>query len=114
MSRLLGMTDKKDYLDSDDLIERKSARGIIIENNKIYLSHARINDTYKIPGGGNDLNESILDTLYSQVDFLREKQSLEIKGQINKIPNKISIISVLFIVPLILFTVFTILPSTKI
>ena len=67
MSRLLGMTDKKDYLDSDDLIERKSARGIIIENNKIYLSHARINDTYKIPGGGNDLNESILDTLYREV-----------------------------------------------
>lgn len=48
---------------------------------------------------------SILDTLYSQVDFLREKQSLEIKGQINKIPNKISIISVLFIVPLILLLI---------
>lgn len=48
---------------------------------------------------------SILDTLYSQVDFLRDKQSLEIKGQINKIPNKISIVSVLFIVPLILILI---------
>ena len=44
---------------------------------------------------------SILDTMYNQIDFLREKQVLEIKGQINKIPNKISIISVLFIIPLI-------------
>lgn len=48
---------------------------------------------------------SILETMYNQVDFLREKQILEIKSQINKIPNKISIISVLFIVPLILILV---------
>ena len=39
------------------------------------------------------------------VDYLREKQILDIKGQINKIPNKISIVSVLFIVPLILLLV---------
>ena len=48
---------------------------------------------------------SILDTMYNQIEFLRDKQILEIKGQINKIPNKISIISVLFIVPLILLLV---------
>ena len=48
---------------------------------------------------------SILETLYNQVDFLRDKQSLEIKGQINKIPNKISIVSVLFVVPLILILI---------
>ena len=45
---------------------------------------------------------SILETMYNQVDFLREKQILEIKGQINKIPNKVSIVSVIFVVPLIL------------
>lgn len=45
---------------------------------------------------------SILDTMYNQIDFLREKQILRIKGQINKIPNKVSIVSVIFIVPLIL------------
>ena len=43
--------------------------------------------------------------MYNQIDFLRDKQILEIKGQINKIPNKISIISVLFMVPLILLLV---------
>lgn len=50
----------------------------------------------------NIFGNSILETMYSQIEFLREKQILEIKGQINKIPNKISIISVIFIIPLIL------------
>lgn len=45
---------------------------------------------------------SILETMYNQIEFLREKQILRIKGQINKIPNKVSIVSVMFIVPLIL------------
>ena len=34
-----------------------------------------------------------------------EKQILEVKSQINKIPNKVSIVSVLFIVPLILLMI---------
>lgn len=50
----------------------------------------------------NQFGNSILDTMYNQIDFLREKQLLEIKGQINKIPNKVSIVSVIFIVPLIM------------
>lgn len=50
----------------------------------------------------NQFGNSILDTMYNQIDFLREKQILEIKGQINKIPNKVSIVSVVFIVPLIM------------
>lgn len=53
----------------------------------------------------NIFGNSILDTMYNQIAFLRDKQILEIKGQINKIPNKISIISVLFVVPLILILI---------
>ena len=45
---------------------------------------------------------SILDTMYNQIEFLRDKQILEIKEKINKIPNKVSIVSVIFIIPLIL------------
>lgn len=48
---------------------------------------------------------SIIETMYHQIDFLRDKQTLEIKGEINKLPNRISIISVLFIVPLILLLI---------
>lgn len=50
----------------------------------------------------NLFGNSILDTMYNQIEFLRDKQILEIKEKINKIPNKVSIISVIFIVPLIL------------
>ncbi|MBQ9011026.1 MAG: type II secretion system F family protein [Bacilli bacterium] len=53
----------------------------------------------------NQFGNSILDTMYNQIDFLREKQILEIKGQINKIPNKVSIISVIFVVPLIMILI---------
>ena len=53
----------------------------------------------------NRFGNSILDTLYNEVDFLRDKEILTIKEQINKIPNKVSIISVLFIVPLILILI---------
>lgn len=48
---------------------------------------------------------SIIDTMNTQVEYLREKQILDIKAQINKIPNKVSIVSVLFIVPLILLII---------
>ena len=53
----------------------------------------------------NIFGNSIIETMYSQIEFLREKQVLEVREQINKIPNKISIISVLFIVPIILLIV---------
>lgn len=58
--RLLGETDYNDYEGCTGEIRRNSARMIIIENNKIYLSHTRRNDTYKLPGGGVDFNEDIL------------------------------------------------------
>lgn len=50
----------------------------------------------------NRFGNSILDTLYNEVDYLRQKELLTVKEQINKIPNKVSIVSVLFIVPLII------------
>ena len=53
----------------------------------------------------SEFGNSILDTLYNQVDFLREKQILEVKKRITKIPNKVSVISVIFIVPLIMVLV---------
>lgn len=53
----------------------------------------------------NAFGNSIVDTMYGQVEFLRDKQILEIRGQIAKIPNKISMISVVFIIPLILMLI---------
>lgn len=48
---------------------------------------------------------SIINTLYNQIDYLREKRKLEVKAEISKVPIKISIISVLFFVPLILLII---------
>ena len=48
---------------------------------------------------------SILDTMYNQLDFLRDKQIMDIKAEISQIPTKISVFSVLFFVPLILMLI---------
>ena len=48
---------------------------------------------------------SVVDTMYNQIDYLREKRKLEVKASISKVPIKISVISVLFFVPLILLLI---------
>lgn len=53
----------------------------------------------------NNLGGNIIESLTGQVELLREKQIQYTKEQINKIPNKISIISVLFILPLMLLMI---------
>lgn len=50
---------------------------------------------------GNNIQES----LNNQLDFLRDKRLLDIKSQIGKLPTKISILSVLFFIPIILLVI---------
>ena len=50
----------------------------------------------------NLFGNSIIENLYSQVDYLREKRKMEIRGKISKLPTSISIISVLLFVPLLM------------
>lgn len=53
----------------------------------------------------NIYGSSIIDTMYNQVDYLREKRKMEVKAMISKVPTKISIISVFFFIPLILLII---------
>lgn len=53
----------------------------------------------------NIYGSSIIDTMYNQVDYLREKRKMEVKAAISKVPTKISIISVFFFIPLILLII---------
>ena len=53
----------------------------------------------------NLYGNSIIDNLYTQIDYLREKRKMEVKGRISKVPVLISIISVLFFVPLLLIII---------
>ena len=53
----------------------------------------------------NLFGNNIVDTLYNQIDYIREKIVLENRAYISKLPLKISIISVLFFVPLLLLII---------
>ena len=50
---------------------------------------------------GNNIEVS----LNNQLDFLHDKELLEIKSEIGKLPTKISIISVIFFIPIILLVI---------
>lgn len=89
------------------LFETKFSKTLIeaLEDMKNRIPSETINNIILNITQTDVFGNSILETMYNQIDFLRDKQILEIKGQINKIPNKISMISVIFIVPLILMLV---------
>lgn len=47
----------------------------------------------------------MIESLNNQLDFLRDKQLLEIKEEIAKLPTKISVISVIFFIPIMLLVI---------
>ncbi len=53
----------------------------------------------------NLFGNNILDTLYNQIDYIRDRIVLENRAYINKLPLKISIISVVFFLPLLLLLI---------
>ena len=53
-----------------------------------------INNTILNMIEANMFGNSLTDSLKNQIDFLREKQMLDVKAEINKLPTKVSIISV--------------------
>ncbi len=53
----------------------------------------------------NTFGNSIIDSMYNQIDFLREKQMLEVKSTIAKLPTKVSIISVIFFIPIMMLLI---------
>lgn len=48
---------------------------------------------------------NIIDSLNNQIEYLRDKKLLNIKSKINKMPMKISVVSVVFIIPIVLLLV---------
>ena len=76
-----------------------------LENLKMRIPSSTINGIILNIMQTDIFGNSIINTINNQVDYLREKQYMEVRGEINKIPNKVSIISVIFIVPLILLII---------
>lgn len=53
----------------------------------------------------NVFGNEVVETLYNQVDYLRDKKLFEAKAVIAKMPIKISIVSVIFFIPIILLLI---------
>ena len=51
------------------------------------------------------MGNSISETLVNQLNYLRETRILEMRAYISKIPLKISVISVVFFIPLLLMLI---------
>ena len=89
------------------LMEIKFGKSLLeaLESMKLRIPSETINNIILNITQTNVFGNSILETMYNQIDFLREKQILEIKEKINKIPIKVSILSVIFVIPLILLLI---------
>ncbi|MEG1495577.1 MAG: type II secretion system F family protein [Bacilli bacterium] len=53
----------------------------------------------------NMFGNSIIDTMYNQIDYIRDKKIMEAKAKISKIPVQISVVSVLFFIPILLLLI---------
>ena len=70
-----------------------------------YIPSININNMILSLSQSSKYGSSAIKSLYDGIDYIREKRKMEIKAVITKIPIKISIISVLFFVPLILIII---------
>ena len=71
-----------------------------LSNMKERIPSEAINNAILNMVESNIYGNSLVTSLTNQIDFIRDKQILEIKSEINKLPTKVSIISVVFFVPI--------------
>ena len=76
-----------------------------LQNMQKYIPSEGINNIIISLTHANIYGNSIIDNLNTQIDYIREKRVLETKAEIAKVPIKISVVSVLFFVPLILLII---------
>jgi len=72
-----------------------------LENLKLRIPSDTINNIILNISQSNIFGNSIVETMYNQIDYIRDKQILNAKAVISKIPVKVSVISVIFFIPLI-------------
>ena len=76
-----------------------------LDNLKYRIPSEAVNNIILNIKESNIFGNSIIDTLYNQIDYIREKIILESRAYIAKLPLKISIISVVFFIPLLLLLI---------
>ena len=82
----------------------KSLQESLVDMEK-YIPSESINNIILALSQSNIYGSSIIETMYNQVDYLRVKKTMEVKAEISKVPIKVSVISVLFFIPLILLII---------
>lgn len=75
---------------------------IALEELKYRIPSDTVNNIILNIRQSNMFGNNIIDTVYSQINYIREKRLLETKALISKIPIKISVVSVVFFIPLLL------------
>lgn len=76
-----------------------------LESMKLRIPSEEINTVLLNITQSTIFGNNIIESLNNQIEYLRDKKMLTIKGKINKMPMKISIISVIFIIPIVLLLV---------
>lgn len=76
-----------------------------LENLKLRIPSDTINNIILNISQSNIFGNSIIETMYNQIDYIRDKQILSAKAKISKIPLKVSVISVIFFIPLIMLLI---------
>ena len=93
---------EKDKLYLEEAIDNATIAAYNLANKEIKITNT-INNVILSLTQSNLYGNSIIENLYNQIDYLREKRKMEVKGKIAKVPVLISVISVLFFVPLLIF-----------
>jgi len=76
-----------------------------LESLKLRIPSEAINNTILNIMQSSSYGNSVVDSIYHQIDYLRDKQILDVKAEIAKLPTKVSIISVIFFVPIMLLII---------
>ena len=73
-----------------------------LDNLKLRIPSDTINSIILNIEESNTLGNSVIDIMYDGIDYIRDKRIMDMKARINKVPLKVSVISVIFFIPLIL------------
>lgn len=89
------------------LEEVKYGKGLseALDDLKLRIPSETINNIILNISQSNIFGNSIIETMYNQIDYIRDKQIMLTKAKINKIPLKVSVISVIFFIPLLLLLI---------
>lgn len=76
-----------------------------LESMKKRIPSDTINNTILNMVQSNTFGNSMVLSIYNQIEYLRNKQMLDVRAEIAKLPTKVSVISVLFFVPIMLLII---------